>query len=86
MVTHTKIMTHPKLVTRAKTVHQIDHEATGKLATRYRELYEVSQAAVARKLGIGASFMCLIEGGKRNWNADLLRAYCNAVDSLTEKK
>lgn len=44
-----------------------------------RQASGLSQHAVARRMGIDASFVSRLEAGKRVWTVQLARAYANAL-------
>ena len=52
-------------------MQQIDHQIGYKIKTRRRKL-NISQSKLAEKLSISASYLNLIESGKRKVNVDIL--------------
>jgi predicted transcriptional regulator len=59
---------------------EVDNEATGKAAKKFRELHRMSQAKIARKMGFTPPYICDLEKGRRQWTPELVESYKKAVE------
>lgn len=73
-------MNEPKIITMQ--VEAIDHVATGGWCRDWRTEQGPSGSAVAAKLGISAAMISDLERGRRNWTAEKLEEYIDAVKAL----
>jgi DNA-binding XRE family transcriptional regulator len=64
------------------TEKQIDCHATGAELKKFREDNNVSQEAVASKIGISRVALLFREQGKFNWTAEHFEQYVKAVNQL----
>lgn len=62
-----------------KRVSQIDHAATGAAARHNRKQKHLSLRTVAGRLNFSPAFLSDLERGRRNWNAELLKRFREAL-------
>jgi transcriptional regulator with XRE-family HTH domain len=68
-------------------IEAIDHIKTGRAARAEREDSGLSLRMTAIRMDISASFLSDLERGRRNWNADHIRAFNQAIrDTLGKGK
>lgn len=59
---------------------QIDHLATGERLRTLRMERGLSLRGLGARMNHSAPYLCDLERGRRNWNADLVRRYVLSVE------
>lgn len=72
-------------VMRLRTGHEIAHVATGAKFCVARTERGLSQADIARATGYSRTYVCDLESGKRNWDAELVACFAAALASHSAK-
>ena len=72
----------PILVTKRRTVQEIDHERTGKRARMERENLGISLRGFAGKMGMSPAYISDLERAKRRWTKDLAKQYKRTLEAV----
>ena len=68
-----------KLIAKKKTIFEIDHRATGKVARDERKKNKVSLRSVAKMMSVSAAYLSDLELGRRAWSNTLVIRFQEAI-------